>query len=233
MYSQRGNEAMTNNFNKNNVLWYKAPPTKYWEGLPIGTGRFAAMIHGTPKHELITFNDETLWTGSPHNPNNLKGAVFLQKSREHVLAKRYSQADQEILNAMSIPKYTQCYQAMASLHIIFDEHEHKQQQIYDYRRWLDMNDGLAVIEYKKDNVTYTREIFASYPDQVIVIRLAADCPNKISFFASFDSLHEASESFVDEDGVLVIKGNVKDCLSTGRYEYNPVIESKMRYQASL
>ena len=47
------------------VWWYKEPAAKYWEGLPIGTGRFAAMIHGTPAHELLTFNDETLWSGSP------------------------------------------------------------------------------------------------------------------------------------------------------------------------
>ncbi|MDR0699379.1 MAG: glycoside hydrolase family 95 protein, partial [Tannerella sp.] len=44
---------------------YDTPAEKYWEGLPIGTGRFAAMIPGALEHEVIAFNDETLWTGGP------------------------------------------------------------------------------------------------------------------------------------------------------------------------
>ena len=53
--------------------WYREPATKYWEGFPIGTGRLAAMVYGGVRDELIPFNDETLWSGAPHNPVRTDG----------------------------------------------------------------------------------------------------------------------------------------------------------------
>jgi alpha-L-fucosidase 2 len=62
--------------------WYDKPATKYWEGLPIGTGRFAAMVGGKISQEDIVFNDETLWSGGPYNPNNPAGPEVLAKVRK-------------------------------------------------------------------------------------------------------------------------------------------------------
>jgi hypothetical protein len=64
---------------------YDVPATKYWEGLPVGTGRFAAMIPGAIDHEVIAFNDETLWTGGPYNPVREGGPEALGKLREYAL----------------------------------------------------------------------------------------------------------------------------------------------------
>jgi alpha-L-fucosidase 2 len=210
--------------------WYKTPPLKYWEGMPIGTGRFAAMVHGTPSREIITFNDETLWTGSPYNPNNEQGPKILKKVRDFILAKDYTKADEEIGKLGSRPMYTQCYQAMGVLNLSFEEHD----KYEEYSRELDMDRAVVTITYKCNEVTYKREIFASFPDQIVVMRLTSDQPGKINVTAWLDSLHADALSFVDEDGTLIIRGGVQSRLITEiKAPYDPIIESKMKWQAGL
>ncbi|MBB6734712.1 glycosyl hydrolase family 95 catalytic domain-containing protein [Cohnella zeiphila] len=212
------------------LWWYKTPPTKFWEGLPLGTGRFAAMVYGNPFQEKITFNDETLWTGSPYNPNNAQGPEILKKVRELIMEKDYTQADKEIMKLGSRPMYTQCYQAMGVLNVRFDDHT----DYSDYRRQLDMDNAVASVSYRSDDVTYKREVFASFPDQVVVLRLSADKPGKISFTAWFDTLHTDATSAVDANGTLVMNGRVQDQLMTDtQTPYDPLIRSQMKWQAGL
>lgn len=212
------------------LWWYKNPPVKFWEGIPIGTGRFAAMVHGTPAQEIITFNDETLWTGSPYNPNNEHGPEILQKVREFILDKEYTKADQEIMKLGSRPMYTQSYQAMGVLNVKTED----QYQYSQYHRELDMDRAVVTISYTSDGVAYKREIFASYPDQIVVMRLTADKPGKINFTTWMNSLHVGASSAVNEDGILMMRGRVQDCLYTDNHTpYEPLIKSKMKWQAGL
>ena len=48
-------------------LWYKQPAQKWEEALPVGSGRLGAMVFGGTSEERIQFNEDTLWTGKPHN----------------------------------------------------------------------------------------------------------------------------------------------------------------------
>ncbi|MDR1098811.1 MAG: glycoside hydrolase family 95 protein [Tannerella sp.] len=77
---------------------YDVPATRYWESLPIGTGRFVAMIPGALGHEVIAFNDETLWTGGPYNPNPPDGPATLEKVRKLVFDRKYAEANDEAWN---------------------------------------------------------------------------------------------------------------------------------------
>ena len=83
IYSQSKNYEVKQN---EMSWWYNVPATKFWEGLPIGTGRFAAMVSGKPSDEVIPFNDETLWTGGPYNPNNPEGPEILKNIRKYVIS---------------------------------------------------------------------------------------------------------------------------------------------------
>ncbi|MCH7225209.1 glycosyl hydrolase family 95 catalytic domain-containing protein [Haloferula sp. A504] len=76
----------------------------------------------------------------------------------------------------------------------------------NYRRSLDLRDALSAVEYTKDGVTFTREAFASAPDQVMAFRFAADKPGKISFSATLDRLQDA-ETVADGKAGLVMAGN--------------------------
>jgi alpha-L-fucosidase 2 len=99
--------------------WYNRPATKYWEGLPIGTGRFAGMVLGKTSDEVIPFNDETLWTGGSYNPNNQDGPEILKNIRKYVLEKDWVAANKEAEKLSSRPMSVQYYQPMGRLNVQF------------------------------------------------------------------------------------------------------------------
>ncbi|KUJ64938.1 hypothetical protein ACZ90_53465 [Streptomyces albus subsp. albus] len=49
---------------------------------------------------------------------------------------------------------------------------HTGSAVRDYRRTLDLSNGLVSASYRLDGVTYRREVFASHPDDVLVVRLS-------------------------------------------------------------
>jgi alpha-L-fucosidase 2 len=181
--------------------WYDVPATKFWEGLPIGTGRFGAMIPGSIDHEVISFNDETLWTGGPYNPNNPEGPEILKKVREYAFAHKWLEATNEAWKLSSDPVSIQNYQAMAQLNIRYDGHD--PDKASGYKRSLDMGNALVDIDYQIDGVSYSRKVFASYPDQVIVIRLTADKKGKINLSGWFTSLQPSASTHVEQDEIVM------------------------------
>jgi alpha-L-fucosidase 2 len=184
------------------VEWrYDVPATKYWEGLPIGTGRFGAMIPGAVGHEVIAFNDETLWTGGPYNPNNPQGPAILAKTRERAFAHDWTGATAEAWKLASIPEHVQFYQAMGRLHLQYEGQDFE--KTGGYSRRLDMENGLVDVRYRLDGVNYARRIFAGYPDQVIVIRLTADRKGKINLSGRFTSLQPSAVTRVEGDEIIM------------------------------
>jgi len=198
--------------------WYDKPATKYWEGLPIATGRFAAMIGGKTDNEEIVFNDETLWSGGPYDPNNLNGPEILAKVRKLILEKNYAGANEEALQLSSKPVHVQHYQPMGILHLSFIDDQPG--AVTRYTRKLSMDSAVVGVAYMEDGVNYKREIFASYPDQVIVIRLTADKPGRISLKTGLSSLQPSAQTNVD-NGDLVITGTNTQLTGDG-YAGNPV-----------
>jgi alpha-L-fucosidase 2 len=181
--------------------WYDVPATKYWEGMPVGTGRFGAMIPGSVEQEVIAFNDETLWTGGPYNPNNPQGPEILKKIREHAFAHNWVEADREAWKLASIPQSVQYYQPMGRLNIRIDGHELA--KATGYSRSLSMDSALVNISYRLDGVHYSRSVFASYPDQVIVLRFTADKKGKINLSNWFTSLQPSAVARVENDEVIM------------------------------
>ncbi|MCX6922314.1 MAG: glycoside hydrolase family 95 protein [Verrucomicrobia bacterium] len=184
--------------------WYRAPATKFWEGLPLGTGRFAAMVYGQVRDETIVFNDETLWAGSPYNPVNPNGLNTLPAIRKAVLDGRYAEA-QKLCddNLFSYPhKSVQNYQAMGRLHLSFSG----QDQFSDYCRELDMDSATARVRYRVGDAVFRREVFASYPDQVVVIRLTCDQPGRLGLKVRLDSLQASAKSRAEGESDLVMEG---------------------------
>ncbi|MDR0845553.1 MAG: glycoside hydrolase family 95 protein, partial [Tannerella sp.] len=186
---------------------YDVPATKYWEGLPVGTGRFGAMIPGSIDHEVIAFNDETLWTGGPYNPNNPEGPEILKKIRERAFAHDWLGANTEAWKLSSDPVSVQNYQAMAQLNLRYEGHDPAAAS--GYRRILDMDNALVDVDYQLDGVNYSRRVFASFPDQVIVVRLTAGQKGKINLSGWFTSLQPSAVSYVENDEI-VMEGSTID-----------------------
>ena len=149
-----------------NVWWYRTPAAKYWAGLPLSNGRLAAMVLGRVRDESIPINDESLWTGSPYDPNNPDGPAILQEVRKLLLDGKLVEAQQLCQKMLSRPLSVQHYQPLGELRLRFDG----QAEPSAYRRELDMDSAIARVTYQVGGVHYTREVFASFPDQVLVVQ---------------------------------------------------------------
>src|SRR5580698_3121577 len=92
-----------------NIWWYRTPAAKYWEGVPLSNGQLAAMILGGIKDETIPINDDSLWTGSPYDPNNPEGPKILEEVRQLLLAGKPIEAQQLCQKLLSRPLSVQHY----------------------------------------------------------------------------------------------------------------------------
>ncbi|MCJ8165954.1 glycoside hydrolase family 95 protein [Pontibacter sp. E15-1] len=185
------------------VLWYSQPAKDWNEALPIGNGRLGAMIFGRPGNELIQLNEETLWTGGPVDLNpNPEAPQYLQPVREELYKDNIGEAVR-LLRKMQGPD-TEMYQPLGDLRL---------NQTYDgtptnYYRDLNIDEATATTRFTAGGVTYTREMFASAPDQVMVIRLKADKAKALNFTVGVN--HElAFQRQITSDNELVLKGKAR------------------------
>lgn len=208
--------------------WYEKPASKYWEGLPVATGRFAAMILGKISEDKVLLNEETLWAGSPNNPNSPDGPKVLAEMRELIFKKEYFKADSVSKSFSSIPMRVQHYQPMSNLNLKFDGQD--EANVKNYRRKLSMDSALVTITYQIGDVQYKREVFASYPDQVIVMRVSSNKPGKISVTGWMNSLQPSAVSLIEKND-LVMNGGTTE-LSQDSYKQR-VIPSLMKWQSRV
>ncbi|MGA3237510.1 MAG: glycoside hydrolase family 95 protein [Bryobacteraceae bacterium] len=211
-----------------NIWWYRTPAAKYWEGVPLSNGRLAAMVLGRVKDETIPINDDSLWTGSPYDPNNPEGPKILAEVRQLLLAGKPVEAQQLCQKLLSRPLSVQHYQPLGELRLRFEGSENAT----DYRRELDMDSALARVTYRVGDTLYTREIFASFPDQILGIRITADKPRHVSFAARLASIQPSARSSKGPAGEITMNGGVETV--TKGASANPVsIPSRMRWQAGI
>lgn len=166
-------------------LWYDRPAAQWTEALPLGNGRLGAMMFGGVERERLALNEDTLYSGEP--PADLRSIDVrpgLDEVRRLLAAGRNAEADAYISRHW-LGRNQQCYQPLGDLHLDFAGGG----PVEAYRRSLDLATGLGVVSFRRDGVTFRREVFASAPDQVIVIRLTADQPGALDFRISLASVH--------------------------------------------
>lgn len=166
-----------------NMLWYDHPAKDWNEALPLGNGRLGAMVFGDPGEEKLQLNEETLWAGSPNNNVNPAAKQIIAELRRLLFEKKFVEAQKLANEKMISSNNGMPYQPVGDLLIRFAGHE----KFQDYRRTLDISKAFATVSYVSGGVHYKREIFTSFTDQVIVVRLTADRPGKISCRLMLDS----------------------------------------------
>ncbi len=180
-------------------LWYAQPASNWNEALPIGNGRMGAMIFGGVTEERLQFNEGTLWTGQPHEYHhegavkslpvlrdlcNQSRALWIEAveldrqgkraeadaKRKESRAKQKEAEDIGRKEFMSIPLGQMAYQPFGDVRLSFPAHTNAT----DYRRHLDLDTATAGVRYRIGDTTFTRECFATFPDKVMVWRVASD-----------------------------------------------------------
>ena len=187
-------------------LDYDSPAGTWNEALPIGNGRLGAMVYGAPGLERIQLNEDTLWAGGPNYALEPRMKEEIPKIRARVLAGDSDGA----LNAFRETRLKTskngnsfAYQTIGSLCLKFPGHDFPSR----YRRSLSLEDAVARTEYCVDGVTFTREVFASFADDVLVMRIKASRPGAVTFTAFFESPWQRFGRSTDENGTLTLTGN--------------------------
>lgn len=185
--------------NENLKLWYTEPAAEWSAALPIGNGRLGAMVFGGVDQEHLQLNEETLWSGGPHSYDNPAAFQNLSKVRELLDQEDYVEAEALADKMLGIPKFQMAYQPFGDLYLDFPVG----QQFTNYRRELNLQNAISTVTYTVDGVRYTREVFASQPDQTIVMQLESDKPGQINFDLSLTSPHPSETKAVGGNTLLM------------------------------
>jgi alpha-L-fucosidase 2 len=182
-------------------LWYRAPAAEWNEALPIGNGRLGAMVFGGTALERLQLNEDTIWAGQKLDRINPAASGAIPEVRRLLAAGRLAEAEALADKAIiSIPRRMPPYQPLGDLDLRFEVDP----DVSEYRRRLDLDQAVAAVTFRSGGTTYSREAFATAVDQVIVVRLTADRPGRISLSAGMS--REAHAAARVEGRTVVLAG---------------------------
>ena len=220
----------TGSFNPATLLWYSEPAKKWDEALPVGNGRLGAMIFGKKGEERIQLNEETYWSGGPYSTVVKGGYKVLPEIQKLVFEEKYLAAHNLFgRNLMGYPVEQMKYQPLGNLHLFFKN----QDSVTNYKRWLNLEDGISGVSYSANGITYQREVFSSSPDQVIVVRITADKSNSISFTANLRGERNQAHSNYGTDYFQMDPYGNDGLVITGKSTDYLGVAGKMRYEARI
>jgi alpha-L-fucosidase 2 len=172
---------------KEMLLWYNTKPGEGWtEPLPIGNGHIGALVYGKVNNEKIALNESSFWSGRPHDYNDPDAGKYFKQIQDLVFNNKFKEAEAMANEHFyGKPVGQQAFEPLGALKLLFygiDDYE-----TLNYYRDLDMENGVTSVSFSYGGVNYTREVFVSYPDRVLVMQIKADKPGKISFDVSLES----------------------------------------------
>ena len=194
--------AKTSCIDNSTRLWYNAPAQHWLEALPIGNSHLGGMVYGGTTDENIQLNEETFWSGGPHNNNSKKSLENLPKVRELIFNGREEEAA-ALINQTFIPgPHGMRFLPMANLHITMKN----QGKAEHFVRELDLKRAVTTTSFVLDDVRYTRTTFASLADGVIVCHIKASKKGALKFDVTLDSPFEHQVQKTPHGIVLRVKG---------------------------
>lgn len=205
-----------------NQLYYTKPAKCFEQALPLGNGRLGIMTYGNLRHERLSLNEDSLWSGYPKDQNKADAHKYLAACREAIFAKDYAKA-KDILNRDMHGHWSEAYLPLGNLRIDYDRAYKK-----NYSRTLDLRTGVAVT--RADGLTQT--VFVSHPAQLVVVHIESDRP--FSATCRLDSLLQ--NTVTAQDGTLLLTGQAPEvCMPPYYNKGETVVQGSrgMRFCAGL
>ncbi|WP_339706289.1 glycoside hydrolase family 95 protein [uncultured Kriegella sp.] len=219
-------------------LWYETPADgsvhdspngwkddpEWLKSLPLGNGSLGVMVFGDVNRERIQLNEESMWSGSPDDNDNPEAYAAQDKIRNLLFEGKYKEAT-DLTNSTQVCKGEGsghgngaevpfgCFQTLGDLWI----DNGKQEPYENYHRELDLDDAVVRVSYTQKGINYKREMFTSYPDQVMVAHFTADRPGAISFTVSMNRPERYKVNV--EDDQLVMSGTLSNGKGGDGLEY--------------
>lgn len=199
-------------------LWYDKPAQQWVEALPIGNGRIAAMVFGDPYKEKLQLNESTFWSGGPSRNDNPDGAKVLDSIRYYLFNGNYKKAQILADKGLTSGKlHGSAFQNIGDLTLDF----HNLGNVKSYYRELDIEKALTTTTFISNGTYFKREVFASIPDHVVVVKLSADKKNALNFTATLDS---ELKKDVHAEGVTLQMNGLSSTIEglEGKVKYNAI-----------
>jgi alpha-L-fucosidase 2 len=191
------------------LIWLSSPARNFTESSPMGNGRLGAMMFGGVDEERIVLNESSVWSGSRQEADRQGASKVLPEIRRLLIKGRNVEAE-ALVNANftcngpgSAGRQYGCYQVLGNLHLTFQTGD-TNTPVTGYRRELNLNDAVTRLQFRRGDIEFTREMFASGPDEVMVLRLSANRPGQISFVAKLDRPERFETAADGKQGLLMI-----------------------------
>jgi alpha-L-fucosidase 2 len=201
-------------------LWSKHPAKRWMtDAYPIGNGRLGAMIYGRVRHDVIQFNEDSLWRGGPgawtkyDGGNRIGGASHIKAVQAAI--RNHQQPHGIHRYFTGNPRAYGAFQAFGVIHV---HSQYPTGAVRDYRRQLNLATATANVQFRVGDTTYYRTYFSSYPDQVIVARYSASRPGELNMTINLTSAHKGAHNLAAGDKIIL----------TGK-----LVNNGMAYQAEL
>ena len=171
-------------------LWYSQPARHWLEALPVGNSHLGAMVYGKTDTEEIQLNEETFWSGSPHDNNSPEAKAHLQEVRDSIFAGKEEAAHALIDKYFIKGPHGQKYLPLGSVRLKLGHDE-----VSDYRRELNLSNALNTTSYRYKGVRYERTVFASQADNAVIVHLKASKKGALKLHVGFDTPWDAKISW--------------------------------------
>ncbi|TWT68787.1 glycoside hydrolase family 95 protein [Crateriforma conspicua] len=208
------------------TLRYDEPAESWNDALPVGNGIMGGMVFGGVTDDRVQFNHDTLWAGRPRSYSHAGAAQYLSEIRQLLFDGKQAEAEKlASAHFMSQPLRQAPYQPFGDLELHFADAT----AVENYERTLDLDAAVAQTTYEANGVRFTRTVFASHPDGVIVVHLTADRPGAISCSAQLSTPHQSDAKVARlDDHTLHMTGKVD------AVDYKQVVfEGAVRFEAQL
>ncbi len=183
------------------TLWYRQAAEGWSEALPVGNGRLGAMIHGGAEKELISLNEESVWSGSDQDYDRVGAHKHFAEIRRLLFEGKHREADELINEEVLGSRPLGAYQPLGDLSLELPGLG----ETTDYRRELDLDTAVARVGFRTGDARVTREVFASAPDKVVVVRVESTQPGGVSMRVNLNRKEGASTESIGEAG-LILRG---------------------------
>ena len=200
---------------KKTPIWFARPADRWLQALPVGNGRLGAMVFGGTTRERLHLTESTLWSGAPDDHNvNPAARESISAIRNLFFAGHYTEAEElcrKNLLGRGIQFGTAVPMAFLEIETILSAETSR------YRRSLDLDEAIARVEFATGDAIFHREVFASHPAGVIVVRITSSKPGGLSCNIGFGEPRLPGEVTVETES-LVLRGHAWESLhSDGKH----------------
>jgi len=208
-------------------LWYDKPATQWVEALPVGNGKIGAMVFGGVEHELLQLNESTLWSGGP-----VKGNINPTASANLPLIRKALMDDEDYTKANVLTKnmqgvYSESYLPLGDVMIDQDFNGEKPTS---YHRELDIQNAITQTEFTVNGVQYTRKVFISAPDQIMIVKIEANKKGALNLIVSSKSVLK-SRITAKGNNEIILSGKAPSHVNPSYY--NPAGKEPITYSDTL